>query len=125
MINVRTYITVADNTGARHIICIRSLGCRRSTVGQIIIAVVKESLPGISVRRSEVVRAVVVRTRHPVRRNDGSRVSFGQNAAVLINKEGHPRGSRIFGPIPYELRNKNFIKIISLSDEIILLTHIL
>lgn len=125
MINVRTYLTVADNTGARQIMCIRSMGCRRSTLGQIIIAVVKESLPGIYVRRSEVVLAVVVRTRLPLRRVDGSRVRFNHNAAVIINKEGHPRGSRIFGPIPYELRNKNFIKIVSLACEVILFVFLL
>jgi large subunit ribosomal protein L14 len=120
MINVQTYISVADNTGARVVISIRSLGSSWATVGDTIIAVVRESLPGIDIRRSEVVRAVVVRTRRPVIRPDGSRIRFNQNSVVIVNKDGNPRGSRIFGSIAEELRHRHFLKVISLSPEVIL-----
>lgn len=125
MIHVQTYLSVADNTGARVVMSIRSLGGSWATVGDTVIAVVRESLPGIDVRRSEVVRAVVVRTRRRVRRTDGSRLCFNQNAAVLVNKEGNPRGSRIFGPVAQELRYRHFTKIISLSTEVVLFIYFL
>ena len=122
MIHVQTYISVTDNTGARIIISIRSLGGSWVIVGNIIIAVVQESLSGIEIQRSEMVRAVIIRTCRYVKRFSGSRIHFNQNAVVIINKEGNPRGSRIFGSITEELRYQYLLKIISLSEEIILFT---
>jgi large subunit ribosomal protein L14 len=101
--------------------CIRVLGGRRAKLGGIIIAVVKEVLPNISIQRSEIVRAVVVRKWMGMHRKNGSSIRFGENAAVIINKDGNPRGSRVFGPIARELRDKNFAKIISLAPEVILI----
>jgi len=121
MIQPGSYLKVADNTGARKLICIRVLGGRRASLGDIIIAVVKEALPNISIRRSEIVRAVLVRTRKEVKRINGSRIRFDENAAVIINKDGNPRGSRVFGPVVRELRDRNFSKIVSLAPEVILL----
>lgn len=120
MISQQTYLIVSDNTGARSLMCIRVVGRSFSTLGGTVIAVVKESLPGINVRRSEVVRAVLVRIVQSYSRVDGSRIRFDQNAAVIINKEGNPRGSRIFGPIARELRRQKYTKILSLAPEIIL-----
>lgn len=119
MIQPQTYLSVADNTGARELICIRVLRKRYARVGDIIIAVVKEALPNISIKRSEIVRAVVVRTRNKTKRANGSQICFSDNAAVLINKDGNPRGSRVFGPIARELRDCNFTKIVSLAPEVI------
>jgi large subunit ribosomal protein L14 len=120
MIQPITYLKVADNTGARNLICIRVLGGRRASLGDTIIAVVKESIPNISIRRSEIVRAVLVRTRKDVRRINGSHIRFDENAAVIVNKDGNPRGSRVFGPVSRELRDRNFSKIVSLAPEVIL-----
>jgi large subunit ribosomal protein L14 len=120
MIQVQTRLIVADNTGARELICIRTLGSSRAIVGNVIVAVVRESLPNRTLRRSDIVRAVLVRTRFMVRRSNGSRVNFNQNAAVIINKEGNPRGCRIFGPVAQEVRDIYFVKIISLSSKIVL-----
>ena len=119
MLQSQTFLVVADNTGRRQIICIRVLRALKATLGNKIVAVVKESIPNITVKRSEVVRAVVVRTRVHIKRLNGSCVRFDENAVVLINKDGNPRGSRVFGPVARELRDKNFIKIISLAPEII------
>ena len=119
MIQPQTYLNVADNTGARELICIRVLRKQYARVGDIIIAVVKEALPNISIKRSEIVRAVVVRTRNKTKRANGSQICFSDNAAVLINKDGNPRGSRVFGPISRELRDYNFTKIVSLAPEVI------
>jgi large subunit ribosomal protein L14 len=119
MIQPQTQLNVADNSGARRIICIRVLGSTYATLGSSVIAVVKESLPNMTTRRSEVVRAVVVRVRQTVRRIDGSHVRYDENAAVIINSEGNPRGSRIFGPIAREVRDKGFSKIISLSSDVV------
>jgi large subunit ribosomal protein L14 len=99
--------------------CIRVLGSTYASLGSSIIAVVKESLPNIATRRSEVVRAVVVRVRQTVRRIDGGCIRFDENAAVIVNREGSPRASRIFGPIAQEIREQNFSKIISISSEIV------
>jgi large subunit ribosomal protein L14 len=121
MIHPQTYLRIADNTGARKIICVRVLGSRSAKLGDLIIAVVKESLPHLTVTRSEIVRALVVRTRKQLCRSDGSLIRFDENAAVILNKENNPRGSRVFGPIPREIRNKNFIKVISLARVIVLL----
>ena len=121
MVQPQTYLIVADNTGARKLMCVRVLGSRSAKSRNTIIAVVKESWPNMSVARSEVVRAVVVRTNKEIFRPNGVRISFSQNARVLLNKENNPRGSRIFGPVSREVRHKNFTKIISLAPEVALL----
>ncbi len=122
MIQQETRLKVADNTGAKEILCIRVLGGSRrryARVGDVIVATVKEAVPGAPVGKGDVVRAVVVRTRKETKRKDGSSVSFDDNAAVLINETGNPRGTRIFGPVARELRDKNFMKIVSLAPEVI------
>jgi large subunit ribosomal protein L14 len=120
MIQPQTYLRVADNTGARQIMCICVLGGSHwAKLGDMIIAVVKESLPNIPIQRSEVVCAVVVRIRREIQRFNGSRIRFDENAAVIINKDGNPRGSRVFGPIARELRRRNFTKVVSLAPEVI------
>ena len=105
MIQPQTYLTVADNTGAKNILCIRVLGNNKQygNIGDIIIGVVKDASPNMGVKRSDIVRAVIVRTRHTLRRKDGMSIRFDDNAAVIINKENNPRGSRIFGPIAREI----------------------
>jgi|TARA_B110000459_G_C16269453_1_gene341400 large subunit ribosomal protein L14 len=121
MIQPQTYLTVADNTGARKIMCIRILGNNKQygSIGDIIIGVVKEATPNMPIKRSDVVRAVVVRTRHTLRRKDGMSIRFDDNAAVIINKENNPRGTRVFGPIAREIRDKSFTKIVSLAPEVL------
>ena len=121
MIQPQTYLTVADNTGAKKVMCIRVLGNNRkyAAVGDVIIGVVKEALPNMAVKRSSVIRAVVVRTKKTIKRNDGMGVRFDDNAAVIINTENNPRGTRIFGPVAREIREKNFTKIISLANEVV------
>jgi large subunit ribosomal protein L14 len=122
MIQPQTYLRVADNTGARELMCIRVLGGgkqRAATVGDVIIAVVKEATPNMVIKRSDIVRAVIVRTRKNVRRPNGTSIRFDENAAVIINKENNPRGSRVFGPVARELRDGNFTKIISLAPEVL------
>jgi large subunit ribosomal protein L14 len=121
MIQPQTYLTVADNTGARKIMCIRILGNNRQygSIGDVIIGVVKEATPNMPVKRSDIVRAVVVRTRHTLRRKDGMSIRFDDNAAVIINKENNPRGTRVFGPIAREIRDKSFTKIVSLAPEVL------
>ena len=122
MIQQQTRLRVADNSGAREIMCIRVLGGsgrRYAGVGDIIIASVKSAQPGAAVRKGEVVRAVVVRTAQEYGRPDGSHIKFDDNAAVLINPQGNPRGTRIFGPVARELRERAFMKIISLAPEVL------
>ena len=121
MIQPQTCLNVADNTGAKKIMCIRVLGNNRkkADVGDIIIGVVKDATPNLTVKRSDVVRAVIVRTKQPVRRKDGSRLRFDDNASVIINKENNPRGTRVFGPIARELKDKGFTKIVSLAPEVL------
>ena len=121
MIQVQTYLNVADNTGAKTLMCIRILGNNRNLakVGDIIIGVVKEAIPNMAIKRSSIVRAVVIRTRKKLRRKDGLTISFDDNAAVIINNENNPKGTRIFGPVAKEIREKNFTKIVSLAKEII------
>jgi large subunit ribosomal protein L14 len=121
MIQPQTYLTVADNTGARKIMCIRILGNNKQygTIGDVIIGVVKEATPNMPIKRSDIVRAVVVRTRHTLRRKDGMSIRFDDNAAVIINKENNPRGTRVFGPIAREIRDKSFTKIVSLAPEVL------
>jgi large subunit ribosomal protein L14 len=121
MIQPQTYLTVADNTGAKKIMCIRVLGNNRKhgKIGDVIIGVVKDALPNMAMKRSAIVRAVIVRTRKTIKRRDGMGVRFDDNAAVIINTENNPRGTRIFGPVAREIREKNFSKIISLAAEVI------
>ena len=121
MIQPQTCLSVADNTGAKKIMCIRVLGGRRkyARVGDIIIGVVKEALPNMAIKRSSIVRALVVRTKKTFRRKDGMAIRFDDNAAVIINTENNPRGTRIFGPVGREIREKNFTKIISLANEVV------
>lgn len=121
MIQPQTYLTVADNSGAKKIMCIRVLGNSKQygNIGDVIIGVVKEATPNMPVKRSDVVRAVIVRTKHTLRRNDGMSIRFDDNAAVLINKENNPRGTRVFGPIAREIRDRSFTKIVSLAPEVL------
>ncbi len=113
---------VADNTGAKEILCIRVMGGsgrRYAGIGDIIVATVKDALPGAGVKKGDVVKAVIVRTVKERRRPDGSYIRFDENAAVLIKQDGEPRGTRIFGPVGRELRDKRFMKIISLAPEVL------
>ena len=121
MIQPQTYLTVADNTGAKKIMCIRILGNNKQygNVGDIIIGVVKSAIPNMAVKRSNVVRAVIVRTKNTIKRQDGMGIRFDDNAAVIINVENNPRGTRVFGPVAREIRDKNFTKIISLANEVV------
>ncbi len=122
MIQVQTNLDVADNTGAKIIKCIRILRSsyrRYASVGDLIIGVVKDANPNMTVKDSEIVTAVVVRTNKSIRRPDGSYVRFDDNAAVIIEKDGNPKGTRVFGPIARELRDKGFMKIISLAPEVV------
>lgn len=122
MIQPQSYLNVADNSGARKLMCIRILGSsnrKYASIGDTIIAVVKEAVPNMTLKKSEVVRAVIVRTRQELKRNNGIILRFDDNAAVVINQEGNPRGTRIFGPVARELRGLNFTKIISLAPEVL------
>jgi large subunit ribosomal protein L14 len=122
MIQSETRLKVADNSGAKDILCIKVLGGSRrryARVGDIITASVKSALPGAGVKKKEIVRAVIVRTIKETKRADGSSIRFDENAAVLINKDGQPRGTRIFGPIARELRDGGYMKIISLAPEVL------
>jgi large subunit ribosomal protein L14 len=122
MIQEYTVLSVADNSGAKRAMCFRILGGtkkRSATVGDIIVVAVKEAIPGGTVKKSEVCKAVVVRTKAPVRRKDGSLIRFSDNALVIINEQKEPRGTRIFGPVARELRDKHFMKIISLAPEVL------
>jgi large subunit ribosomal protein L14 len=120
VIQQQTRLTVADNTGAKEIMCIRVLGNKSvAGIGDIIIGVVKSAIPNGVVKKSDVVRCVVVRTAHIVGRDDGTVLRFGDNAVVVINKDNNPRGSRIFGPVARELREKNYMKIVSLAPEVL------
>ena len=122
MIQVQTRMTCADNTGARELMCIRVLGGsnkRYAAVCDVIVGVVKDALPNMPVKKSDVVRCVIVRTTNHIKRADGSTIRFDDNAAVIINKDNNPKGTRVFGPIARELRDKNFTKIISLAPEVL------
>lgn len=122
MIQQETMLQVGDNTGAKRVLCIKVLGGskkRYATVGDVIIASVKEASPGGVVKKGDVVKAVVVRTKKEVRRSDGSYIVFSENAAVIIDDNHNPKGTRIFGPVARELREKNFMKIISLAPEVL------
>ncbi|MBR2832195.1 MAG: 50S ribosomal protein L14 [Oscillospiraceae bacterium] len=122
MIQQESYLKVADNTGAKEIKCIRVLGGskrRYGNIGDVIVASVRKAAPGGTVKKGEVVRAVIVRTAKGVRRADGTYVRFDENAAVLIKEDKNPRGTRIFGPVARELRDKDYMKILSLAPEVI------
>ncbi len=122
MIQTYTRLVVADNSGAKSIMCINVPGGSRrryARVGDVIVAAVKEAVPGAPVKNHEVVRAVIVRTTRSIRRSDGSAVRFDDNAAVIVSDQMQPRGTRIFGPVARELRDKNFTRIISLAPEVV------
>ena len=122
MIQAESRLRVADNTGARELLCIRVLGGtqrRYASIGDVIVCSVKDAIPGGQVKTGEVVKAVIVRTVKENRRNDGSYIKFDENAAVIIKDDNEPRGTRIFGPVARELRDKRFMKIISLAPEVL------
>ncbi len=122
MIQQETRLTCADNTGARSLQCIRVLGGsgkKYASVGDKIVAAVKEALPNMPVKKSDVVQCVVVRVKHTLRRPDGSSIRFDDNAAVIIQKDGNPKGTRVFGPVARELRDKEYTKIVSLAPEVL------
>ena len=122
MVQMESYLKVADNTGAKEIHCIRVLGGSKrkyGNIGDIIVASVRKANPGGTVKKGDVVKAVIVRTKRGVRREDGTYVRFDENAAVIIKEDKNPRGTRIFGPVARELREKDFMKILSLAPEVI------
>jgi len=128
MIQQQTYLDIADNTGAKQAMCIKVLRGSSSRgkfkrkvahIGDVIICAVKKAIPAGEVKKGEIIRCVVVRTKHPTRRIDGSYVRFDRNAAVVIDADGNPRGTRIFGAVARELRDKNFMKIVSLASEVV------
>ena len=123
MIQPQTNLNVADNSGARKLMCIRVIGTsnrKYANIGDIVIAVVKEAIPNMPIKKSEIVRAIIVRTRKEFKRSDnGSIIKFDDNAAVIINQEGNPKGTRVFGPIARELRRTNSTKILSLAPEVL------
>jgi large subunit ribosomal protein L14 len=122
VIQQQSYLKVADNTGAKEIMCIRVLGGsgkRYANIGDVIVASVKKAAPGGVVKKGDVVKAVVVRTKSGVRRNDGTYIRFDENAAVIIKEDKNPKGTRIFGPVARELREKEYLKILSLAPEVL------
>lgn len=121
MIQPQTYLNVADNSGAKKLMCIQVIGSNRryARPADTVIAVVKQAIPNSNIKKSDVVRAVIVRTCKDIRRESGMTIRFDDNAAVIVNSEGLPRGTRIFGPIAKELRDRDFIKIISLAPEVL------
>nr|YP_009145518.1 ribosomal protein L14 [Trachelomonas volvocina]AKL82431.1 ribosomal protein L14 [Trachelomonas volvocina] len=121
MIYLQTYLNVADNTGAQRVMCIQLLGPNHNygKIGDIIIAVVKEAIPNMSVKKSEIVKAVIVRSKKGLRRESGMSIRFDDNAVVLINNDNSPKGTRVFGPVSRELRDKGFLKIVSLAPEVL------
>ena len=122
MIQQQTILKVADNTGAKEIMCIRCLGGsyrKTANIGDVIVASVKSATPGGVVKKGDVVKAVIVRTKRGLRRADGSYIKFDENAAVIIKEDGTPRGTRIFGPVARELREKDYMKILSLAPEVL------
>lgn len=122
MIQAETRLKVADNSGARKVACIKVLGGskrRYARVGDVIVCAVKEAIPNGAVKKGDVIRAVVVRTKKEIRRKDGSYIKFDENAAVVIDLQGNPRGTRIFGPVARELRDKKYMKIVSLAPEVL------
>jgi len=122
MIKEQTRLNVADNTGAKKVMCIRILGGTRKKygrVGDVIVVSVKNAIPGAAVKKGDISKAVIVRTKKEYKRNDGSYIKFDENAAVLINEQNEPKGTRIFGPVARELREKEYMKIVSLAPEVL------
>lgn len=121
MIYPQTVLNVADNTGAKRVMCIRVLGGNRkyARIGDTIIGVVKEAIPNMLIKRSDIVRAIIVRTSKTIRRQDGMSIRFDDNAVVIVNLENNPKGTRVFGPVAREIRDKNFSKIVSLAPEVL------
>ena len=122
MIQMQTYLKVADNTGAKEIMCIRVLGGtgrRYANIGDVVVATVKKATPGGVVKKGEVVKAVIVRSKKGVKRADGSYIKFDENSAVIIKEDKNPKGTRIFGPVARELREKDYLKILSLAPEVL------
>ena len=122
MVQMESYLKVADNTGAKEIHCIRVLGGSKrkyGNIGDVIVASVRKAAPGGTVKKGDVVKAVIVRSKHGLRREDGTYVRFDENAAVIIKEDKNPKGTRIFGPVARELREKDFMKILSLAPEVI------
>jgi len=122
MIQQESRLNVADNTGAKELLCIRVLGSsgrKYAGIGDVIVCAVKNAAPNMPVKKSDVVKAVVVRTKKSLKRQDGTTIRFDENAAVIINKDGNPVGTRVFGPVARELRDKGFMKIVSLAPEVI------
>lgn len=122
MIQQETRLNVADNTGAKELLCIRVLGSsgrKYAGIGDIIVCTVKDAAPNMPTKKSDVVKAVIVRTKKSLKRADGTTIRFDENAAVIINKDGNPIGTRVFGPVARELRDKGFMKIVSLAPEVI------
>ena len=122
MVQMQTYLKVADNTGAKELMCFRVLGGSRkryANIGDVVVCSVKKASPGGTVKKGDVVKAVIVRSVHGLRRDDGSYIRFDENAAVIINADKNPKGTRIFGPVARELRDKDFMKILSLAPEVI------
>jgi len=122
VIQQETMLQVGDNTGAKKVLCIKVLGGsskKYASVGDVIVVTVKEAVPGSNIKKGDVVKAVVVRTKKEIRRPDGSYIAFSENAAVIIDDNGNPKGTRIFGPVARELRDRNFMKIVSLAPEVL------
>ena len=122
MVQMQTYLRVADNTGAKELMCIRVLGGSRkryANIGDVIVASVKKAAPGGTVKKGDVVKAVIVRSKKGVRRNDGTYIRFDENAAVIIREDKNPSGTRIFGPVARELREKEYLRILSLAPEVL------
>ena len=122
MIQMQTYLKVADNTGAKELMCIRVLGGTRrryANIGDVVVASVKKAAPGGAVKKGDVVKAVIVRSAQGLRREDGTYIRFDENAAVIIKEDKTPRGTRIFGPVARELRDKDYLKILSLAPEVL------
>ena len=120
MVQMQTYLKVADNTGAKELMCIRVLGGSRkryANIGDVVVASVKKAAPNGTVKKGDVVKAVIVRSKHGLRREDGSYIRFDENAAVIIKEDKNPRGTRIFGPVARELRDAGYLKIVSLAPE--------
>jgi len=122
MIQMQSLLPVADNSGAKIVNCIKVVGLSRkryAEIGDIITCSVREAAPGSAIKKKQLVKAVVVRTKRHIKRKDGSTLSFGQNAVVILDQQNNPRGTRIFGPVARELREKNFVKIVSLASEVL------
>lgn len=122
MIQMQSMLDVADNTGAKRVMCIKVLGDSRrryASIGDVIVLTVKKAIPGSNIKAGTVLKGVIVRTRRPVKRKDGSSIRFDKNAVVLVDNDGNPRGTRIFGAVARELRHKNFMKIVSLAPEVL------